>query len=49
MSNCINKLKYYNEMCFETSNKLYKIWLKELNSHIYIIERLNLFKVWNGD
>jgi len=26
---------------FETSNKLNKIWLKELNPHIYKVEGLN--------
>jgi len=31
---------------FEMSNKLHKIWLKWLNPHIYIVERLNLFYIF---
>jgi len=33
----------------ETSNKLTKIWLKELNSHIFRDERLNWSKMLKND
>jgi len=34
---------------FETSNKLNKIWLKGLNSHIYIVEGPIWFKFYKKD
>jgi len=44
MSNSVNKLKYYNEMCLKYQINIKEIYLKGLNPRVYRIVRLYRFQ-----